>query len=239
MLIILAAGVSGVAAIVSWWAPGSRLLAGAVALARAGTKNGLVLPVSTWARRRVVWAVAGAAAAAVVTAPLVLAGGLHGSSGPTRLAEWGWVVPWAVMVALLGLVDLAERVVPTLLVRAATGTTAVLAALVCSLTGDWGPLVRGGACALASWAVFATWAVLAPGSLGFGDARMACLVALGAGAASPAGTVVALACSVMTAGAWGRLREGARPGLVRGRRPVALGPLLALSGLAVAVTGAR
>ena len=198
-----------------------------------------------------VWATAGAMAAAVVTVPLVLAGGLHGSSGPTRLADWGWVAPWAVMVALLGLVDLVERVVPTLLVRAAIGMTTVLAALVCSLTGEWGPLMRGGALAVGTWVVFATWAVLAPGSLGFGDARMACLVALGAGAASPAGTVAALACSVLTAGAWGRWRDRARwrergrwrewgrPALVGGRRAVALGPLLALSGLAVAATGAR
>jgi hypothetical protein len=215
--------------------------------------------------------------------------GVNGYSSGTPPADWGWVAPWAVMVALLGLVDLVERVVPTLLVREAIGLTTVLGVLVGFLTGQWAPLVQGGVCALAGWAVFATWAMLAPGRLGFGDARMVCLVAMGAGAASPAGALVALACSAMTAATWGRVRRradrgsagmagdrtsamgpgegvalapggrvalglggrvvsGARRWVVSGvrrwaepgpGRPVALGPLLALSGIAVAAAGAR
>lgn len=164
-----------------------------------------------------------------------------------------WLVPWAVMAAWLGLVDFAERVVPTAAVRGATTLSVVLVATASALSGQWGFLVRGASCAALAWSSFALWAAISPKSLGFGDARMVCLVALGAGAVSPAGTFVAVSCSLLVAACWGKLRSGLpqRPwlnkaslltrrarGLPSEQKAVALGPLLALSGIGVVVSGA-
>ncbi len=183
-----------------------------------------------------------------------------GAFGAAAVVGWWllgapvWLIPWAVMVTFLGLVDFAKGVIPTPAARSATVITAVLLLAGCAQTGHWGQIWRGAACAAVAWAVFAAWAVISPRSLGFGDVRMVCLVALGAGAVSPAGTFVAVSCSLMAGASWGK----ARPRLVRGRSPakppwgaaslaaegvsaqkaVALGPLLALSGIAVAVTNA-
>lgn len=156
-----------------------------------------------------------------------------------RLREAAWLVPWAVMASLLGLVDLVERVVPTRPARAATTLTFALLVASSASTGQWAALARGVACAVAAWSVFAVWAVIAPQSLGFGDARIVCLVALGAGALSPGGTFVAVSCSLLVGAAWGQVGHRSRkcePGAER--KGVALGPLLVLSGLGVAVASA-
>ena len=183
-----------------------------------------------------------------------------GAFGAAAVVGWWllggpvWLIPWAVMASLLALVDFAKGVIPTPAARSATVITVVLLVAACRQTGHWGQIWRGGACAAVAWAVFAAWAVISPRSLGFGDARMVCLVALGAGAVSPAGTFVAVSCSLMAGASWGKMR----PRMVGGRllakhswragslaaeevgeqKAVALGPLLALSGIAVAVTNA-
>jgi hypothetical protein len=183
-----------------------------------------------------------------------------GAFGAAAVVGWWllggtvWLIPWAVMASLLALVDFAKGVIPTPAARSATVITVVLLVAACRQTGHWGQIWRGGACAAVAWAVFAAWAVISPRSLGFGDARMVCLVALGAGAVSPAGTFVAVSCSLMAGASWGKMR----PRMVGGRllakhswragslaaeevgeqKAVALGPLLALSGIVVAVTNA-
>lgn len=183
-----------------------------------------------------------------------------GAFGAAAVVGWWllggpvWLISWAVMASLLALVDFAKGVIPTAAARSATVITAVLLVTACGQTGHWGQIWRGAACAAVAWGVFATWAVISPRSLGFGDVRMVCLVALGAGAVSPAGTFVAVSCSLMAAASWGKVR----PRVVRcqlpakqswravssavegvgGQKAVALGPLLALSGIAVAVTNA-
>jgi leader peptidase (prepilin peptidase) / N-methyltransferase len=158
------------------------------------------------------------------------------TAGGHAFWEGAWLVPWATMVGALALVDARERVVPTPAVRLATASVLALLAAACAVRHDWAVLARGAGCATAVWVFLATWALLAPKALGFGDVRMAFLVGLGAGAVSAAGALAGLACAPLGAGLWGKLpmrRSGGRY-----EEGVALGPFLALAGIAVAVAGA-
>jgi leader peptidase (prepilin peptidase)/N-methyltransferase len=143
---------------------------------------------------------------------------------------------WGVALAILALIDHESLVVPTKLVRAAVLAAMALLALGSLGTGDWRYLWQGAACAAVAGGCFGAWSALNPRGLGFGDARMALLVALGAGALSPPGSLAALACSPLAAGLVGRHRFRNDPGT--GQVAVALGPFLAIGGLAVVVAHA-
>jgi len=154
-----------------------------------------------------------------------LFGQMLAAAGSHSFWEGTWLVPWAIMVTALAAV------------RSASTATFVLLTVACAVRGDWAVLARSAGCAMAVWAFLAIWALALPRSLGFGDVRMAFLVALGAGAVSPAGALGALACAPLAAGIWGKLQQN-RHSAGENEAGVALGPFLAAAGLAVAVAGA-
>jgi leader peptidase (prepilin peptidase)/N-methyltransferase len=143
---------------------------------------------------------------------------------------------WAGALAILALIDHESLVVPTKLVRPAIVVAGSLLASGALSTGDWRYLWQGAACAGMAAGSFGAWAAVNPRGLGFGDARMASLVALGSGALSPPGSLVALACSALAAGLAGRRPARHVPGAER--RAVALGPFLAVGGLVVVIAHA-
>jgi leader peptidase (prepilin peptidase)/N-methyltransferase len=143
---------------------------------------------------------------------------------------------WAVALAILALIDQQSLVIPTKLVRgAALMATAFLVAGSCG-TGDGRYLWKGVACAGGVGLAFGAWAAVKPRELGFGDARMASLVALGAGALSVSGSLAALSCSPLIAGLVGKHRARSHPGPATAA--VALGPFLAAGGLLVVIVHA-
>jgi hypothetical protein len=156
----------------------------------------------------------------------------------SEFAPWAAasVVTWAFGLALLALVDGERMLLPSKLLHICALATVSLVLAGCAATGEWRYFWRGALCAVIAGFVFAAWSLLRPMGLGFGDVRMAVLVAFGAGMCSPAGAFVALACAPLVAGAFsncrGRTGETAMP------RPVALGPFLAVGGIAVVVVSA-
>jgi leader peptidase (prepilin peptidase)/N-methyltransferase len=174
-------------------------------------------------------------AAAFATGAVVASVPTRGPNALPVLALLSLAV-WAVALAVLALIDHESLVVPTKLVRAAILVALFLLALGSLGTGDWRHLWQGAACAAIAACSFGAWSAINPRGLGFGDARMASLVALGAGALSPPGSLVALACSPLAAGLVGKHRL--RNGRGTGQAAVALGPFLAVGGLAVVIAHA-
>ncbi len=121
---------------------------------------------------------------------------------------------WATGLALLALIDQETLVLPTKLVRICVLVLSCLVVEAAVTTGYWGYLGRSAPCALVALAGYSAWAFLRPNSLGLGDARMACLVAFGAGIVSPAGCIVALTSAPAAAAGVSAFR----------RSPAALGP---------------
>ncbi|HYA45331.1 MAG TPA: hypothetical protein VED59_06975, partial [Acidimicrobiales bacterium] len=173
-----------------------------------------------------------------------------------RALGWWWaagLVSWAAGVTILSLVDLDQLMLPTRLVRFSGLTTAALLLGGNALSGDWRPAWQGGVSALGAGTVFGVWSFVSPRSLGFGDARMAALVSLGAGALSPAACCVMLPCACLATAATGtflssRQRVGSSSRRSSRAGPdlktetaaskavaIALGPWLALGGLASVV----
>jgi leader peptidase (prepilin peptidase)/N-methyltransferase len=228
--VVVVAGICCGAAFAGWRLPEAGFFLRMLAAARSAGADSSSAPVISpaegwpspaWVRAAAVAAAAGAAAGALTT-------------GVRRhFLENVWLVPWAAMAALLAAVDLSERVVPTAAARAASVATLVLAVSCCAGSGDWSPVPRALGCAAVVWALLAAWSVLSPCTLGFGDARVAFLVALGAGAISPARALAALAGAHFAAGLWSKLRTC----LGHWREGAALGPFLAVAGIAVVVAG--
>jgi prepilin signal peptidase PulO-like enzyme (type II secretory pathway) len=177
-----------------------------------------------------------ALAAALATGGVVAAVPDHGPTALPPLVTSSLAV-WAGALAVLALIDRESLVLPTKFVRTATLLVTSLLVAGASGPGDRRYLWHGMACALVAGAVFGAWAVSNPRGLGFGDARMACLVALGAGTLSLSGSLVALSCSPFVAGLVGkhRARHTSGPTAGAGRAAVALGPYLAVGGLMVVV----
>jgi hypothetical protein len=267
-----------------WWLHSSPALRAAVASAKgycafcpeglpaptpaatAGTpgRGGPLFIEPSWRGSRQLWAlVMAGGAAAVACAGSVGQAGRTSSPG-RALAGVAWLGAWAALAALLGLVDWQQNVVPTRFARGASLVSASLCIATCTATGDWVPFVEAATCATAAWALFGVCAVLWPARLGFGDARMAFLVAFGAGATGAGGAFVALACAPLTAGAagkWSRRNRGKAVGPKRracqsaaastvergpaknsaggatagGPRATPLAPFLALAGIAAVV----
>jgi len=182
------------------------------------------------------WPSATGAGAAVVTLALLVGRHEHFAAGFALSWATAGLVVWACGLSLLALVDQETLMLPSKLVRScAFATTGLL--LVSAVTGSWRYVGRGAACALAGYVVFGTWAVLRPQSLGFGDVRMASLVALGAGALSAQACLVALVTAPVLAASvpiFGRKLYKTRPT----GHPVALGPFLAAGGIAAVVFSA-
>jgi leader peptidase (prepilin peptidase) / N-methyltransferase len=130
---------------------------------------------------------------------------------------------WACGVSVLGLLDIRSYILPTVLVGATAATSGFLMILAGAISGHWGHFAQGLASALVVTIGFALWAIIGKRSVGFGDVRMAALVAFGAGSVNPGASLVAVACAVLAAGVAGLTISKAR----RPRVPVPLGPFLA------------
>lgn len=226
------------------WARWSRALDGA--LVRAGSRTLRCEPgISSLA-----WATATSLAAGSVAARLLLAD-RHGT-GPLLFAA---LVGWACALSVLGLIDSHRFVLPTSLLRVATLTTATLLLGASGASGHWQPVISAVGAFMVAGIAYGAWSLLHPEGLGFGDVRMACLVALGLGACSLPVALVALSTAPLGAGVAARLAPGrywshnqndflatGQPALGRraGKPAVAipLGPFLAFAGIVGVVAGA-
>jgi leader peptidase (prepilin peptidase)/N-methyltransferase len=141
------------------------------------------------------------------------------------------VTVWASGVAGLALVDGWQKTVPSTTLRALAGATAFLLVAAAVGTGHWRPAVDGALCAFLAVTAFSVWVLVAPRSLGLGDVRMAGLVGLGAGAVAPLACLTLMACAPAVAALWERRRRRPVPAGAR----VALGPFLAVGGIAAVV----
>jgi leader peptidase (prepilin peptidase) / N-methyltransferase len=221
--ILLAVGLGGGA--VGWWCCASPLVRRSIFAAKSS------LLTTRHRCSRSSWSAATGVAAGAVAGALILGGGRR--TGPFEVAA---LAAWACGLAVLALIDSQELVLPTVVVRAAIVATGcpLLAASV--RAGNWRYFLWGAGCAVAATAVFGLWALIKPQGLGFGDVRVAGLVALGAGALSPANTLVALSVAPLAAGVGARYcarRAGSA-------QPVAvpLAPFLAIGGILAVVASA-
>lgn len=177
---------------------------------------------------RLSWALATAAAAGAVAAAW-LAGNANSSASLVFVP----LIGWACGLSVLGLIDAHHRVLPTPIARAAVVGTGTSLAAVSFVSGAGRELVGAAGAASAAAVVYGAWSLVRPRSLGFGDVRMACLVALGVGARSlPVATVV-LSCAPLAAGIGSKCRAAPTRHV-----PVPLGPFLAVAGLMGVVAGA-
>jgi leader peptidase (prepilin peptidase) / N-methyltransferase len=97
-------------------------------------------------------------------------------------AGWSAALPAFVALALLAtpllLIDAWQHRLPDRLVLPGAGCALALLALAATVRGDWAGLVRAVAAAGVVFAIFCTAAVMSPSSLGFGDVKLAGLLAL-------------------------------------------------------------
>lgn len=150
---------------------------------------------------------------------------------------------WAVGLCLLAWSDLRKMVVPTWLVRLTEGTSGALFVGGSLLCHDWRFVELGACCGAMVGAALASWSLLRPKQLGFGDARAGALMAFGAGAVWPAACLAAVPAACLAAGLGGKACQVAKGASVaQGRKPdgfaMPLVPFLALGGLVVVVAGA-
>ena len=225
IVISVAAGIW--AGVIGWWFRASTLARRWVEDARKSTPAVYGHPPPGTPILKVKWPMFTSSAAASVTAAL-----LFGRAAPTLMVTY--LVVWACGVVLLALIDRETLLLPRELLHVCAYVTGGVLIADAAATRDWGYLGRSGLSALVACLIFGVWAFAQPNSLGLGDARMAGLVALGAGSLSPAGCAVALACAPLVAASISVWRWKYKR--VQRSTPVALGPILAVAGL-VAVVG--
>jgi leader peptidase (prepilin peptidase) / N-methyltransferase len=230
-VIAIAVTIGLCAAALGWWVPVTRRFQRWLAAAGEGrTVRYKAVP-------RACWPLATGAAGVLVATALLQQDNRPFSTAASMPWALAWSVAWAGGLVLLGLVDLERLVLPSHLVHlCGIATCCLLLASGSTATGEWHHLGRGALCAAIALIVFGSWALLRARGLGLGDARMAGLVAFGAGTFSPAGCFVALSCAPLMAAAASILMVNAQK--VGGRRPTALGPFLAIGGIAVVVASA-
>ena len=147
-----------------------------------------------------------------------------------------FLVAWASGLVAMALIDEETLVLPNKLMYPYALVACYSLATEATANNKWRSLERGSICAVVALVLFGLWAFVQPNSLGLGDARLAFLVALGVGTVSATGCAVALTSApAMAAGIsifrW-RYRRTDRS------TPVALGPYLAIAGIAVVVASA-
>jgi len=226
--IAVAVGVG--AGALGWWFRASGLVTRwAVATDEASPHGNRALP-------PLIWPVATGLSASAVLWDLLT--GHLGRFTSAAFAPWAVasLSVWAFGLALLALVDREKLLLPSRLIYSCAVATVTLVVAGCAATGEWRFLWQGALCAVMAGFVFAAWSLLRPEDLGFGDVRMAVLVAFGAGMCSPPAALVALACAPLLAGAVSNLLG--RSGKTGQPRPVALGPFLAAGGIAVVMASA-
>jgi leader peptidase (prepilin peptidase) / N-methyltransferase len=228
--ISLAAGIwAGVA---GWWFRASTLHRRWIADARNCARLAGLPPDPSNLRSRTawpVWPVLTGGNAATVAAVLITG----------RKASL-WVIPfvvvWASGLVLLALVDQETLILPSKLIYLCAFSAGSLLLAEGAATSKWHYLYNGLLCAIPTLLAFGLWTLLQPRNLGLGDARLASLVALGAGALSPVACLVTLACAPAVAAVFSTLLWKYRR--IERSRATALGPFLALAGIAVVVAGA-
>ncbi len=228
--ISLAAGIGS--GVVGWWFRASALHRRWIADARhcaplASTPSELSDP-----RNRTAWPVCPVLTG--VTAATVAAALIMGRKASL------WVIPflvvWAGGLAILALIDRETLLLPSKLIYLSAFAAGALLLVQGAVTGKWHYLGNGALCAITALIAFGLCTLLQPRNLGLGDARLASVVALGAGALSPVVCIVALACAPAVAAGLSTFRwKYTRTDLTT---PIALGPFLALAGIAVVVAGA-
>lgn len=152
---------------------------------------------------------------------------------------WGWATPalvaWSASLAWLAARDVEAMVLPTRVVYVTLAVTALGLGSAALARAEWGRLGLAAGCGVAMEGLFALWALGRPGSLGFGDVRLAGLIGLGAGWLSPGVAVLVLLVGMSVAALVGLV------GLATGRMSfgdrLPLGAFLA--GAAVVVAAAR
>jgi leader peptidase (prepilin peptidase) / N-methyltransferase len=218
------------AGVVGWWFRASTVVRDCIEDARrCAPVDDASAASSVTPRRRTPWPAITGATGATVAAAIVL-----GARGPLWLTPF--LVAWASGLVALALIDQETLVLPSKLIYPYALVVCYLLATGATANHKWSSLERGSICAVAALVLFGLWAFVQPNSLGLGDARLAFLVALGVGTVSAAGCAVALTSApAMAAGVsifrW-RFRRTDRS------TPVALGPYLAIAGLAVVVASA-
>jgi leader peptidase (prepilin peptidase) / N-methyltransferase len=114
------------------------------------------------------------AATALIGAVLgVLAG--HAAGWSAALPAF---VAWALLATPLLLVDAREHRLPDRLMLPAAGCALALLGLAATVRGDWATLGRAVASAGVVFAIFCMAAIVSPSSLGFGDVKLAGVLAL-------------------------------------------------------------
>jgi leader peptidase (prepilin peptidase) / N-methyltransferase len=151
-----------------------------------------------------------------------------------------WVIPflvvWASGLAILAFIDLETLLLPSKLIYLCAFAAGSLLLVAGAATSTWHYLCNGLLCAITALVAFGLCTLSQPRNLGLGDARLASLVALGAGALSPVVCIVALACAPAVAAGFSTFRWKYRRTDLS--QPIALGPFLALAGIAVVLAGA-
>lgn len=149
----------------------------------------------------------------------------QGRAQPLVLAA---LIGWACALCVLGLIDAEQFVLPTPILWFAAVMTFVALVAAATVSGNWRHLFSAVLTVVVAGGAYGAWAWAKPQGLGFGDVRMACLVALGVGACSMGSALVALSCAPLAAGLVAKCagrRAAAHP------VAVPLGPFLAVAGI--------
>lgn len=141
----------------------------------------------------------------------------------------------AELVLVTGLVplaasDLESYLLPKRLLYPTLAATAAAIVVAGSVDGEWSRLLAAAICGLGAWVGFLLLHLMRPSWLGFGDVRLAGLLGLGLGWATPSGLLFALLVSNLAA-------AGVGLGLIATRRatretPLPYGVFLALGTVA-------
>lgn len=184
----------------------------------------------TWHKGSVLIAAAFAGVAATVCLDYRISG--LPESAPSRAMAVTGYGAWTAGLLVLALVDARTRVIPTTVVHTTGALTS--SALITSnfIAHQFPQLLAGVMCALFTFFTTATWALLLPRTLGFGDVRLSTMVAFGAGILDAALCLAVISAAFLAAGALSNIRRktGKAP------RAIPLAPFLALVGLVCMVT---
>ena len=152
-----------------------------------------------------------------------------------------WSTPglilWAGGLGLLACWDAGRMVLPKRVVYVTLAVTAGWLLVAAAVGGQWGRLGDAALAGAVVEGLFAVWAVGWPGSLGFGDVRLAGLVGFGVGWVAPELVAVSVAGALVSAAAAGIV--GVAVGRLAWRSRLPLGVFLAGAGVVTVAVAAR
>ena len=182
--------------------------------------------VAAWWRVRPLGGMRCAATAAIAVAFAALAGAAAGWTG-----AWPAYLVLALAGAALSVVDVEHHRLPDRLLGPTAVLAAVVFAVVAGAQSHWHPLVRAVVAAAATFAALVVVVMIAPAGLGFGDAKLAALVAGCLAWRSWRAVEAGLILAVVLAGATAVALLVVRRGRLRSYLP--LGPFLLAATLIV------